>query len=89
MKVILEGNKLKMIEEFHKEIREQLDFPDYYGNNLDAMWDCLTGWVEPPVTIIWKDFEISMKNLGDFASKVKLMFEDAEKEIEGYKLEIY
>lgn len=87
MEVILEGNKIKTIEDFHKEINERLEFPDNYGNNLDALWDCLTGWIEPPVTIIWKDFELSKENLGDFASKAKQIFEDAEKEIDGFKIE--
>ena len=25
----------------HKYIKEALDFPDYYGENLDALYDCL------------------------------------------------
>ena len=26
----------------HKYLKEALDFPDYYGENLDALYDCLT-----------------------------------------------
>lgn len=26
----------------HARIAEALDFPDWYGNNLDALMDCLT-----------------------------------------------
>lgn len=26
----------------HSEIKNALDFPDYYGGNLDALHDCLT-----------------------------------------------
>jgi ribonuclease inhibitor len=87
MKVILEGRKIKSIKDFHKEISEQLELPDHYGQNLDALWDCLTSWVEPPVEIVWKDFENSKVLLGDFATKAKLIFEDAEKEIEGISIE--
>ncbi|MCB0533166.1 MAG: barstar family protein [Lewinellaceae bacterium] len=89
MKVILEGNKIKTIEEFHKEIGKQLEFPIYYGNNLDALWDCLTSWVDPPVNIEWNDFELSKEYLGEFAIKARLIFEDAEKEIEGFKIEYH
>lgn len=38
--VILFGEDLK--ENPHKYIKEALDFPDYYGENLDALFDCLT-----------------------------------------------
>lgn len=27
--------------ELHERIQVTLDFPDYYGKNLDAFWDCL------------------------------------------------
>ena len=26
----------------HRRIRKTFGFPDYYGENWDAMWDCLT-----------------------------------------------
>ena len=29
-------------EEAHAYLRETFGFPDYYGNNLDALHDCLT-----------------------------------------------
>ena len=28
--------------DMHNVIREALDLPDYYGNNWDSLWDCLT-----------------------------------------------
>lgn len=28
--------------EIHRSIARQLDLPDYYGHNLDALHDCLT-----------------------------------------------
>ncbi len=31
--------------EMHKIIQEALDWPDYYGCNWDAFWDCLTDMV--------------------------------------------
>ena len=37
--------------EMHFIIREALDWPDYYGCNWDASWDCLTNMVGRPVHI--------------------------------------
>ena len=31
----------RSVRDLHKRVREGLGFPDYYGNNLDAFWDCL------------------------------------------------
>jgi RNAse (barnase) inhibitor barstar len=37
--------------EMHYAIRDGLDFPDYYGCNWDAFWDCLTDMIGDPVHI--------------------------------------
>ena len=37
--------------EVHYIIKTSLDFPDYYGCNWDAFWDCLTDMRGDPVHI--------------------------------------
>ena len=27
---------------FHDALAENMDFPEYYGKNLDAFWDCIS-----------------------------------------------
>ena len=39
---IIDFTRVKYYLEMHEVIRESLDFPDYYGCNWDAFWDCLT-----------------------------------------------
>lgn len=41
-KYILDFRKVNNIEEAHEELKSALDFPDYYGKNLDALNDCLS-----------------------------------------------
>lgn len=42
MQVILDAEKMKTRREAHEYLKQELDFPDYYGGNLDALYDCLT-----------------------------------------------
>lgn len=41
-KVIIDCEKLQQKEQAHLYLAEVFDFPDYYGRNLDALFDCLT-----------------------------------------------
>ena len=38
----LDFTNIKCYSEIHKIIASAFDFPEYYGENFDAMWDCLT-----------------------------------------------
>ena len=40
--IVLEGKAFVDIETTHVLLKEVFDFPDYYGKNLDAFWDCIT-----------------------------------------------
>ena len=35
-------SKVQYFIEIHEVLKRDLDFPDYYGGNTDALWDCLT-----------------------------------------------
>ena len=43
--------------EIHEVIKRDLDFPDYYGGNTDALWDCLTDMLGDPSYIEVFGFE--------------------------------
>ena len=48
---ILDFRNVQYYGEVHKIIKEALDFPDCYGENWDAFWDCLTDMVDDPIHI--------------------------------------
>lgn len=85
-KVILDGEDFKTKEELHRVLKSKLDLPEYYDNNLDALWDCLTGWIEVPVTFEWINFRKSKDNLGNYAQKLLEVFKYAQEEIDGFVL---
>lgn len=41
-KYIVDFRKVNNREEAHEELKTSLNFPDYYGKNLDALNDCLS-----------------------------------------------
>ena len=41
-KYIIDFRNVNHYLEMHKVIKESLNFPDYYGCNWSAFWDCLT-----------------------------------------------
>jgi ribonuclease inhibitor len=45
--VILDGEKMTSREIAHTYLASKLNFPCYYGKNLDALWDILSTVCEP------------------------------------------
>jgi len=46
MQVLIDGRKITDKAMLHAYLKEQCQFPDYYGNNLDALYDVLTDRAE-------------------------------------------
>lgn len=42
--IILDFKGCKYADEIHLRIKETFGFPNYYGMNWDAMWDCIDGY---------------------------------------------
>ena len=50
-KYTIDFTKVNHYLEMHFVIRQALNFPDYYGCNWDAFWDCLTDMYGDPIHI--------------------------------------
>ena len=67
-KYTLDFRKVKTYLEMHFLIREVFDFPDYYGCNWDAFWDCLTNMVGRPIHIEIIGLDIIERKFDDAAN---------------------
>ncbi len=56
--------------DMHFVIREELDFPDYYGCNWSAFWDCLTNMIGRPIHIRILSFDVIERKFEDAARKM-------------------
>lgn len=45
-KYILDFSGVKTWIDIHAIIEKEFDFPDYYGANWDAFWDCITDFID-------------------------------------------
>lgn len=45
--VILDAKKMLEKEKMHEYLAKKFDLPEYYGKNLDALFDCLCEINEP------------------------------------------
>ncbi len=58
------GASIRSLDDFYTEISRELCFPEYFGRNLDALWDVLTTDVEGPFELIWRDSAKSREAMG-------------------------
>jgi len=86
--LVIDGKKFDTEVQLHLILKKELSFPDYYGENLNALWDCLTGWITLPLTIEWKNFKESQKKLGKTTDYILEVFQRAEEQIEGFKIKL-
>ena len=64
-------------DQLHKALAEALRFPQWYGNNLDALYDCLTDLRN--IHLILENWQA----LPDWRAIFKAVFEDAENDSRG------
>jgi len=85
----LSGKTIRSLDDLYDQLTKKLSFPDYFGRNLDALWDVLASDVEGPFEIVWKDAGASKKSMGkSFERAVNLLKElETERDDFTFKLE--
>lgn len=78
--ITLDGNILADIAQVHDYLKKLLEFPEYYGKNLDALFDCLTDLDNVEITITAPEED------GAIFQKVLRVFKAADRENEGLKV---
>ncbi len=47
----IQGNNIKNWKTFHSQFKSEMNFPDYYGENMDAWIDCVDDLSNEPTLI--------------------------------------
>ena len=81
----LDFNGCKTISDLHKKIKKTLNFPEHYGENLNALWDCLCMDCDKEfVTVV--GIENIPKALKSTADAIINVFEEVKKETQNSNL---
>ena len=73
-------------EEFYEQLKEKLELPEFFGDNLDALYDSLTGFVKMPLHLEFVN--MSVDQLEDFEDLLTTL-EDADKELDEFSFAYY
>ena len=69
-KYTIDFTEVQYYIEMHLIIKKTLDFPDYYGCNWDAFWDCLTNMLGRPIYIEIIGIDVIERKFSDAAKKM-------------------
>lgn len=87
---VLDFSKCQFLGEIHQVIQQNLELPEWYGQNLDALWDSITGimYVPADITIIYRPETKSAERLAPEIDSIINIFEEAMQEYNEIRLHI-
>lgn len=75
---VLDGRSMINRDQVHDYLIERFNFPDYYGRNLDALYDLMSTYQQPETLIILLIFpEMLIEQIGEYGQKIIRVFDDA------------
>ena len=74
------------MEDFFDQLKEKLKLPETFGDNLDAFYDSITGFVELPLHIEFVN--MSVEQLEDFEDLLTTL-EEADEELDDFSFAFY
>ncbi|WP_086347928.1 barstar family protein [Candidatus Enterococcus clewellii] len=86
--VFIDVEKITSRVALHVTLKEALAFPDFYGKNWAAFWDAITGLVELPEKIVFKNWQAFVQNLPEEAEYLKRILADFNHKHPEWKTEV-
>ncbi len=78
--IILDFSKCKYPHNIHLILKEKFGLPEYYGENWDALWDCIQYLFEDETCVEIHNFYSSKIELQDYCKPLFTIFDDIHEE---------
>lgn len=86
--ITLDFSGIKTQDQLYDYFETVFELPDYFGRNMDALWDCLLFWYDSETTILLKNVSALPKNLNWLTEIMLTLFDDLQKEDENVTVQI-
>lgn len=73
-------------DDFYAQLKEKLTLPEFFGDNLDALYDFLTGFAELPLHLEFVNMCVEQLEIFE---DLLVTLEDAEDELEDFTFSYY
>jgi ribonuclease inhibitor len=73
-------------EDFYTQLKEKLTLPDHFGDNLDALYDVISGELEMPLHIEFVNMSVDQLEIFE---DLLTTLEDAEDNVEDFTFTYY
>ena len=86
MEVYIDFLEIGDYEDFYAQLKEKLTLPEHFGDNLDALFDVITGELE---MLLHLEFVIMSVEQLEIFEDLLTTLEDAEDEVEDFTFAYY
>ena len=87
--IILDFTGCKYLGEIHKILKERFGFPEYYGENLSALWDCLSYYcTDEDLRVHIKGIDTLSEELKEDMTEIMEVFDDVHEETPNVTFEV-
>ena len=87
MYFILDCKKMTSVPEIHDQLEDVLPLPEYYGRNLDALWDILSTYGEE-IEIDLDNFDETPDETRDYVELLISLFEHLAQKRENFRFNV-
>lgn len=84
----LDFSTVEHFSDIHKLIKETFKFPDFYGENLDALWDCMRDYCMFDLHIVVSGMEHFPDDYKEYMNRIFDVFDDIHKECSDFTYEV-